>query len=201
MQGQTGSLTLPSSPRSLLSALMFPPVLSTTSTPFLLRSLPPHLLCLPLPFPPPVPSSQVEHFETGPGFVPCTVQRVPCQALRVQGCSPGTGNTGLGPGLCSSRSGQLAEQLKAKHSGRRDQRQCSDSTCTIFADYYVTEFKGNGERRVKWKEVIGCEILYPAAAAAAVRYRVRDGWNRIARSLQGKKKSGRRVRAHYFSEV
>lgn len=45
--------------------------------------------------------------------------------------------TGQGPGLCSS--GQLAEQLKVKHLGLWNQRYCIDLTCTIFAEYYVTE--------------------------------------------------------------
>lgn len=38
----------------------------------------------------PISSSQVELCLTGLFFMPCTVQWVACQALRVQGCSPGT---------------------------------------------------------------------------------------------------------------
>lgn len=38
----------------------------------------------------PISSSQVELCSTGLCFLPCTVRRVPCQARRVQGYSPGT---------------------------------------------------------------------------------------------------------------
>ena len=94
----------------------------------------------------PFPSSQVEFCETGHGSMPCTAQCVPCQALRVQGCSPGTGTHGRGPGLCSLCSGQLAERLKVKYLGLWNQRRRSDSTCTIFAEYYVIESKGSRNR-------------------------------------------------------
>lgn len=93
-QGQTGSFMLPSFP--FLSFSPFPVLISFLSSPLL-----PHCFSLSLLFPllpPPLPcpfspvsSSQVELCETGLSFMPCTAQWVPCQALRVQGYSPGTG--------------------------------------------------------------------------------------------------------------
>jgi len=105
-----------------------------------------HLLSSPLPCPfSLVSSSQVELCETGLGFMPCTVQWVPCQALRLQGYSPGTGALAGAQAsvACALVSWQSSWKLNTLDLDCHcHQRHCSDLTCTIFAEYYVTVSKG-----------------------------------------------------------
>lgn len=73
-------------PFYLLFLFSFSPFLSTISTLF-----PPTLSSfIPIRRFLPISSSQVELCSTELRFMPCTVQWVACQALRVQGSSPGT---------------------------------------------------------------------------------------------------------------
>lgn len=151
----------------LITPFWFDPFFSITS--YIPSSL--------LPFPFPTPSTLLDRA----GFNPFLLFGGSAQHSGMPG-RPGTG--ALAGAQASGACGQLAEPLQVKHLGLRNQRHCRDLTFANFAEYYVTESWGE-RRRMKWKDIMRCEILRPAAVIC-LKMEKCFFFHSIVRSRQGK---------------